>query len=337
MPTVSDYLDIDLGAARTQWRAIRSRQPVATGRQVDFTPVETLLCLAASYLVNHRRYGGSTAHRAQEPVPTLARLFSRPNSSVLAKMANLDGSRRNGARHEVEVAATLMGDPDRLGGVYRLLLRAAREEGVGEGELSDFLRLEGTDSDLVLLGQEELDSPAIEAAIEPDSARWRDRRADIDASVTERLLMAAVRVGQHRFAVDVLRNHGHRCAFCGLTVTVSGRRAPRMLVASHIKPWAKSTPHERLDIRNGLAACPTHDAAFDTGLLTVNGGLRIHVRPELALRAEADPVTRAAFGRPPLADRLLLPPGAVTPGAEFLTYHHEHIFRLDVGWPRMST
>ena len=42
-------------------------------------------------------YGGSTAHQAPELVPSLARLFSRPPSSVLAKTANLDGSRSHGA------------------------------------------------------------------------------------------------------------------------------------------------------------------------------------------------------------------------------------------------
>src|SRR5208282_3379047 len=77
------------------------RGPVSSGRQVTFLPVETLLCLAASFLVNHRRFGGSTAHQAPEPVPSLARLFSRPPSSVLAKMANLDGSRSHGARPDV--------------------------------------------------------------------------------------------------------------------------------------------------------------------------------------------------------------------------------------------
>jgi len=50
-----------------------------------------------------------------------------------------------------------------------------------------------------------------------------------------------------------------------------------MLLAGHIKPWKDSTPAERLDLRNALAACPAHDVAFDTGLLTVNGGLRIHL------------------------------------------------------------
>jgi hypothetical protein len=73
----------------------------------------------------------------------------------------------------------------------------------------------------------------------------------------------------------------------------------RMLTASHIKPWRTSTSSERLDVRNGLAACPTHDVAFDTGLLTVNGGLRIHVAPHLHADARDDPAVRAAFGRPP--------------------------------------
>ena len=99
-----DYLRITLPEAREQWLAIERRSIVEQGRQVNFTPVETLLSLAASLLVNHRQYGGSTSHRAAEPVPALARLFRRPNSSILAKMANLDGSRSNGAKHELEVA-----------------------------------------------------------------------------------------------------------------------------------------------------------------------------------------------------------------------------------------
>lgn len=93
---------------------------------MNSVPVETVLSLAASLLVNHRKYGGSTSDRAEEPVPTLAALFRRRNSSILAKMANLDGSRRNGAKHEVEVAAVLLSQPGRLGAAYRVILAAAR-------------------------------------------------------------------------------------------------------------------------------------------------------------------------------------------------------------------
>lgn len=93
VPGLADYLEISVGQARDQFRVLRARRPVAAGRQVAFVPVETLLCLAAMYVVNVHRFKGKTADRAPEPVPSLARLFSRPASSVLSKMFNLDGSR----------------------------------------------------------------------------------------------------------------------------------------------------------------------------------------------------------------------------------------------------
>ncbi|WP_329106862.1 HNH endonuclease [Micromonospora sp. NBC_01699] len=320
-------MEIGTSSAREQWRSILARTPVMVGRQVAFLPVETLTCLAASLLVNHRKYGGSTAHRAEAPVPALARLFQRPNSSVLAKMANLDGSRRNGAKHEIEVAAHLLAGPGSLGAVYRVILAAARDVGIGPARLPDFLGLADNDSELLLLGQGQLDSAEVELAVQASSANWLESRADLDERTTERLLVAAVRVGQHRFAHEVLRNHGHRCVFCGLSISVEGSRAVRMLVASHIKAWRSSNHAERLDARNGLTACPTHDVAFDTGLMTVNGGLRIHLKPSLTAAVGTDPATRAAFGRPPLADRLLLPAAALPPRAKYLAWHHQHVYR----------
>lgn len=76
-------------------------------------------------------------------------------------MANLDGSRPNGARHEIETAATLLADPLRLTAVYVVVIDAARAEGVGTDRLPDFLHLERA-SDLLLLGQEELDGEDVE-------------------------------------------------------------------------------------------------------------------------------------------------------------------------------
>lgn len=326
MRSVGDYLNLTLADARTQWRGILTRRPMSAGRQVDFVPVETLTCLAAGLLVNHRRYGGSTSHNAEEPVPTLARLFRRPNSSVLAKMANLDGSRSNGAKHEIEVAARLLSTPGSMATIYRLVLAAARDVGITTQALPDFLLLEHDTADLLLLGQEELGQQDVEAAVQDSAERWSEQRIDLDNRVTERLLVAAARVGQHRFAGQVLRNHDHRCVFCGLSVTTVGQRAARMLVASHIKPWRTSSPAERLDVTNGLTACPTHDVAFDTGLLMVNGGMGIHISPELEQAARDNTATGAAFGRPPLAERLLLPPTASGPGGQYLEWHRDNVW-----------
>jgi putative restriction endonuclease len=162
----------------------------------------------------------------------------------------------------------LRSDAARFAHIYRVLLHAARAEGIGPGRLPDFLGLEHG-GELTLLGQEELDIALLEADLREKIARHAAGSA-LSELETERVLLAAARVGQHVFAGHVLANCGSRCVFCGLRPASFG--AKRMLLAGHIKPWKDSTPSERLDPRNGLAACPAHDVAFDTGLLTVNGG-----------------------------------------------------------------
>jgi putative restriction endonuclease len=161
---LAEYLDLTAEDALTQLRMLLERRPVRQGRQVTFLPVETLLCLAASFLVNHRHFGGGTAHRPPEPVPSLARLFSRPPSSVLAKMANLDGSRSHGARWDVLAGAMLRDDPARFSQIYGILLHAACTKGVGPDRLPDFLGLE-QGGELTLLGQDELDLSVLEESL----------------------------------------------------------------------------------------------------------------------------------------------------------------------------
>ena len=323
---VGDYLDITPAKARSQWRQVMGRGPRPTTpgfRQVPFAPVETLLSLAAMLLVNHRRFGGSTSHLAPMPVPALASLTRRTPASILAKMANLDGSRPNGARHEVETAATLLSDPARLSAVYVVVLDAARAEGVGAEQLPDFLGLE-RERDLHLLGQEELAGEDVEAAVEVRLRGLAGRMGGTPEPVTERLLVAAARIGQHRFAANVLRNFAHRCGFCGLHPGPDLERKG-LLVASHIKPWRDSTDRERLDTANGIAACPTHDTAFDAGLLWVNGGYRIHSTDILDRATRANGGMAASFGRPPLGERLLLPATGEPPGVTYLGWHREHV------------
>jgi putative restriction endonuclease len=253
-------------------------------------------------------------------------LFSRPPSSVLAKMANLDGAYSHGGRWDVLAGAVLREDTARFSGIYRVLLHAARAEGVGPAQLPDFLGLE-QGGILALLGQEELDLSVIEAALRYQFSQHRDTSAQQERD-TERVLLAAVRVGQHVFARQVLENCGSRCVFCGLQPSSFG--ATRMLMAGHIKPWKDSLPAERLDPLNGLAACPAHDVAFDTGMLTVNGGLRIHLARPLADAVQSDPLARQYYGRPPLRDVLLLPQGAQAPARKYIDWHRQNVFRQDV-------
>ena len=322
MADLADYMDLTLGQARHQFQELKRRSPVSSGRQVTFLPVETLLCLAASFQVNHRHFGGSTAHRAPEPVPSLARLFSRPPSSVLAKMANLDGSRAHGGKWDVLAGAMLRDDPARFTDVYRVLLSAARAEGIAQDRLPDFLGLE-YGGELTLLGQSELQTSVLERAFKAQIAQ-RVSEGVFSEKQTEQIILAAARVGQHVFALNVLSNCGQRCVFCGLNPSAFG--AKRMLVAGHIKPWKDSEPSERLDLRNGLAACPSHDVAFDTGLLTVGSTLEIHVSGALADAVRGDPLTRQYYGRPPLLESLLLPDNAQLPARKYLDWHQANVF-----------
>ena len=214
MAELADFLGADHWSGAAAIPRPQKAIPVSTGRQVTFLPVETLLCLAASFLVNHRRFGGSTAHQAPEPVPSLARLFSRPPSSVLAKMANLDGSRSHGAKWDVLAGAMLREDTAHFTHIYRVLLHAARAEGIGQDSLPDFLGLEDG-GEFALLGQDELGTSVFENALKNQIARAVAGN-DLPELDTERIILAAARVGQHVFALNVLNNCGRRCVFCGL-------------------------------------------------------------------------------------------------------------------------
>ena len=130
----------DLADAIRQWESIHSRAASEPGvRQPDFSAVEVILSHGASQLVDHRRYGSSTAHTADEPVLLLADLFQRPPSSVLAKMANLDGSRPHGAKFDHAAGLAWSADRERFDRAYAVALLAARRTAVDPAALPDFL------------------------------------------------------------------------------------------------------------------------------------------------------------------------------------------------------
>jgi len=79
---------------------------------------------------------------------------------------------------------------------------------------------------------------------------------------TEAERLVVQRVGQNVFRDALMIYWGGCCAVTGLS-------EPRLLRASHIKPWAKcETDAERLDVYNGLLLAAHLDAAFDAGLIS---------------------------------------------------------------------
>ncbi len=86
---------------------------------------------------------------------------------------------------------------------------------------------------------------------------------------TEKERIINVRVGQGLFK-DKLLAYSCKCVICGLKIK-------ELLIASHCKPWKKSSNKERLDVNNGMLFCPTHDMLFDKGFIAFDDAGRIKI------------------------------------------------------------
>jgi len=125
------------------------------------------------------------------------------------------------------------------------------------------------------------------------------------------------RRGQQFFRLVVLNAYNIRCCISGINV-------PSLLVASHIKPWG-GFPDDRLNPRNGLCLSALHDAAFDAGLITFDGQLRVLLSKRL----------RGFFPQPALEQNFVpfegkpirLPEKLAEPDADFIRFHREVIFQ----------
>jgi putative restriction endonuclease len=140
--------------------------------------------------------------------------------------------------------------------------------------------------------------------------------ADVPGSgETERQQMVKVRLGQSFFRETVLASYGSRCCVCVLPV------AP-LLVASHIVPWA-ARPDLRVNPRNGLCLCALHDRAFDRGLITIDGALKVSVSRRLVAHLPDDVIDKMFMAYRGHPIRL---PEKFRPQEEFLAYHREAVF-----------
>lgn len=79
--------------------------------------------------------------------------------------------------------------------------------------------------------------------------------------------MSKRRVNQSFFRSMILASYESKCAMTGVS-------DQRLLVASHIDPWAQNTAR-RLDPHNGLCLNYLHDRAFENGLIAVAPDLSI--------------------------------------------------------------
>ncbi len=69
------------------------------------------------------------------------------------------------------------------------------------------------------------------------------------------------RDGQGKYRERLLE----QCHFCPFTMIAE----ERLLIASHIKPWAASNDKEKIDPNNGFILSPLYDKLFDRGFITL--------------------------------------------------------------------
>lgn len=95
-----------------------------------------------------------------------------------------------------------------------------------------------------------------------------------DTSVEKKLQLTTARIGQGKYRQDLL----NLCPFCPVTLVSDDR----LLIASHIKPWAKSTQEEKIDPYNGFMFTPNIDLLFDKGFITFTNDKKMLISPWLS-------------------------------------------------------
>jgi hypothetical protein len=134
-------------------------------------------------------------------------------------------------------------------------------------------------------------------------------RSDVPSSTKKRFVEA--RITQRQFRDSICSYFNNRCAITG---------ASQLLIASHIKPWARSTDKERIDTYNGLLLSPTYDKAFDAGFITFkNSGSIIICKQFAEDAARLGILNNATISRyTAFHDR-------------YMEYHRAHVFKAATG------
>ena len=115
--------------------------------------------------------------------------------------------------------------------------------------------------EMALLSEEKL------RGLEAPSIAVPEPKYPSDDIATEAEGTRKIRIMQGFFRKVVFAAYDSRCC-------ITGNPIGDLLVASHILPWSEF-PKERLNPRNGLCLAAHFDRAFDRGLISFDGNLRL--------------------------------------------------------------
>ncbi|WP_077368178.1 HNH endonuclease [Anaerosalibacter sp. Marseille-P3206] len=125
----------------------------------------------------------------------------------------------------------------------------------------------------------------------------------------ERLISS--RVGQGEYRTKLL----NECLFCPFTLV----NDERLLIASHIKPWADSNDREKVDPKNGFILTPTYDTLFDRGFITFENNKKLMVSPWISPMNQnrLQIYTGKTISKLPLDEKRIV----------YLEYHRKNVFK----------
>lgn len=108
---------------------------------------------------------------------------------------------------------------------------------------------------------------------------------------------------------------------------ISGCQLPKMLIASHIKPYSACRDEsERVNPENGICLNTFYDKAFDSGLMTITPAMQIRISPVVKALA-GDEFTKKWLVD--LDGETLPSISRFAPQREFLEYHNDIIFKRE--------
>ena len=133
----------------------------------------------------------------------------------------------------------------------------------------------------------------------------------------DKITTTKVRVNQSFFRNAVLSAYETTCCITGINDV-------RLLIASHIQPWAKcANGNDRTTPENGLCLNTLHDKAFDRGLLTLDGDFKVVLSSSLKAALTHDAYDRYFAG---YEGKIIKLPLHHRPRKEFLEYHNNYVF-----------
>jgi putative restriction endonuclease len=152
--------------------------------------------------------------------------------------------------------------------------------------------------------------------VDPDVAHGLVRP---DSAVEEAVRRYILRETWHRvhqpvFRATIMRAYGTRCSVCALAHT-------ELLDAAHIIPDS----HERglASVRNGLALCKIHHAAYDSNILGIRPDLVVQIKSDLLEEVDG-PMLRYGLKERHNQHLMVIPRvRGERPGAEFLEWRYE--------------